>query len=448
MRRIGLILATAACCAWAASSGSDLRLLDAVKRRDVKAFESLLKQVPDINATAPDGATALSWAIFLDLSDMAVKLLAAGANVNTATEYGETPLTLALANGNADLTGQLLKAGADPKVTRWNGETPLMIAAGAGNIDEVRMLLDRGVDVNGTDPKKKQSALMWAASEGHTGVVDLLIQKGADVNAAGAGGFTPLVFASLKNDGVSVRLMLKAGANPNYTLPDQTKVLTAATQNKCTAAALELLDGGADPNIADKTGNTPLHVAAQNGALDLVQKLLAKKANLNVKNAQARATGFRAAAGEQTPLMLAARNNRVAIMRALIEAGADTKLKGQDGGSLLLVAAASGRVQAVKYSYEFDKDVKAVDATNRTAMHLSVTPGNGAAMGEMTELVDYLASIGVPMDEKDQRGRTPIQTGDVIPYDKPIQRMAEIIISRGGTPIAFPKEYIKPAAAK
>ena len=62
----------------------------------------------------------------------------------------------------------------------------------------------------------------------------------------------------------------------------------------------------------------------------------------------------------------------------------------------------------------------------------------------MTELVQFLADIGVPLDEIDARGRTPIQTGDGIPLDKPIQRMADIIVSRGQTPRYFPKEYVKP----
>ena len=137
---------------------TDLRLMDAVKSRDVKAFDLLMAKHADINAIAPDGATALSWAAFLNLSSMAEKLIAAGAKVNTASEYGETPLTLALANGNAPLADRLLKAGADPKVARWNGETALMIAAGAGSVDEVRMLIERGVDVNSAEPKRLQNS--------------------------------------------------------------------------------------------------------------------------------------------------------------------------------------------------------------------------------------------------------------------------------------------------
>ena len=178
---------------------------------------------------------------------------------------------------------------------------------------------------------------------------------------------------------------------------------------------------------------------------------MSKGADLNARTARINTpdTGFfRAPSGEQTPLLLAAKFNQVDVMRVLIEAGADTKLKAQDGTTLFLAAAGSGHVEAAKYAYELDKDVKAVDSLGFTAMHESVSgTGRLATQTELTELVQYLADIGVPLDEVDSRGRTPIQIGDVAPLDQPIQRMADIIIGRGGKPRYFPKEYVKPASA-
>ena len=149
--RSGAAVLLAAVSCWAAT---DYSLIDAIKRRDTKAADALISKHANINAALPDGATALSWAVFLDLEDTALKLIEAGADVNTKGDYGETPLTLALANGNVALATRLLKAGADPKATRWNGETALMIAAGAGSVEEVKLLLDAGLDVNAAESEK------------------------------------------------------------------------------------------------------------------------------------------------------------------------------------------------------------------------------------------------------------------------------------------------------
>src|SRR5215471_100084 len=101
----------------------DLRLIDAVKRRDHRAVTALVADKSAVDAVQPDGATPLSWAAYLDDRQSAEALLAAGAKVNTADEYGETPLTLACSTGNAVLVKKLAEAGADVTAARWDGTT-------------------------------------------------------------------------------------------------------------------------------------------------------------------------------------------------------------------------------------------------------------------------------------------------------------------------------------
>lgn len=73
-----------------------------------------------------------------------------------------------------------------------------------------------------------------------------------------------------------------------------------------------LLQKGADPNLRDGKGNTPMVLAAIAGREDLVRLLLTYKANPNLGNA----------AG-QTPLILAVGNRDLALSRLLIANGAD-----------------------------------------------------------------------------------------------------------------------------
>jgi ankyrin repeat protein len=448
MRRVLLLVGV--CCVWTwaplfplHAQQRDLRLLDAVKRRDTKAFTALLRAKADVNAAQPDGATALAWAVHLGERRMAEALLDSGARADTADEYGETPVTLAAANGDAALVQRLVAAGGNARSARWNGETAVMIAAGAGSLDVVRQLVLHGADVNAAEPRGGQTALMWAAAEGHSDVVAGLIGMGANVNAASRTGFTPLVFAAITPDEASIKTLLAAGANPNITLLSGATPIIVAMQYRHTAAALALLEGGADLSVRDRGGNTTLHLAAQVGDMNLVRALLAKGADANARTpkstvlagARGGGGGFGRGgiAGEQTPLMLAARADHEEIMRTLVAAGADPGLKAQDGTTVLMSAAAGGRLKTFTYAYEIDPHVDVVTTTGNTPMHVAVGL-NGRTQPEVCEVIRFLADHGAKLDELNGAGRTPMAIADGLPVDLAVDLLTKLMTERGDKP--------------
>jgi ankyrin repeat protein len=436
------------CCLWTwaplplHAQQRDLRLLEAVKRRDDKAFAALLRAKADVNAVQPDGATALAWAVHLGERRMAEALLDSGANANTADEYGETPVTLAAANGDARLVQRLVAAGGNTRVARWNGETAVMIAAGAGSLDAVRLLVQNGADVNAAEPRGGQTALMWAAAEGHSDVVAGLVEIGANIAAASRTGFTPLVFAAVKDDVASIKTLLGAGANPNVALLSGAKPIIVAMQYRHTAAALALLEGGADINVRDRAGNTTLHLAAQAGDMNLVRALIAKRADPNARTPKSSAPagarggggfGRGGMAGEQTPLMMAARGDHEDVMRALVAAGADPGLRAQDGSSVLMAAAAGARLKTFTYAYEIDPSVDVVTTTGNTPMHVAVST-NGRTQPEVCEVIQFLADHRAALDELNGAGRTPIAIADGQPVDLAVDLLTKLITERGLKP--------------
>lgn len=438
--------------ALSALAATDLRLLDAVKRRDHQAVIALLSAKVPVDAAQPDGATALAWAAYLDETQIAEKLLGAGAKPNTADEYGETPLTLACANGNATLVRTLLAAGADANTARWDGETALMIAAGAGSVDAVNLLVARGANLNAAESRKGQTALMWAAAERHPEVVKTLIAHGADVRAVSKGGFTPLLFAAVKNESPSTESLLAAGADPNYALPDGSTALIVAASYRSVAVANLLADRGANPNLSDREGDSPLHIASWFGDLALVEKLLAKGANVNARTAAkpvpaggpggvGASAMYRLVAGEQTPLMLAAKEDHVDVMRALVAAGADAKLKAQDGTNVLSAAAGSGHLDAVQYAYVLSPDVKVASTrTGGTLLHVAVVGTLEAATeDQICEVIRFLAAHGAPLDDTDVRGRTPLFYASLPPIDKAVTLLQDLIIKSGAQPKIIPR---------
>jgi ankyrin repeat protein len=403
-----------------------------------------MKGHPDVNKAQPDGATALSWAAYLNNNAAVDALLKADAKANVADEYGETPLTLACANGNGPMVRKFLDAGADALAARWNGETALMIASRAGSAEAVKGLLAHGAKVDATDNSKGQNALMWAAAAGHVEVVDLLIAAGAKPNVLSKGGFSPLIFAAQNGDATTVSSLLKAGADVKYMAPQGGDALMVAVMGSKNDAVKVLLDNSASVAVKDRQGNTPLHIAAELGEVDSVKMLLAKGADPNAKTNPFNAGrgrgggggGFFRIIGEQTPLMLAAKANHEDVMRALVAAGADPKTKAQDGSNLLMAAAGTGHVEIVKYAFELDPDVNTITDDKRTLMHSAVNPAamQTSTQPEICKVVQFLADKGTALDEKDANGRTPISIANVLPIDEAVTLLTKLVVATGKQP--------------
>src|SRR5262245_62262825 len=81
-----------------AAAAADVRLAEAMARRDKATVRALLKQRVDVNAAMPDGATALLWAVHWDDFEAVDLLLKAGADVNAADDHRITPLARASSN--------------------------------------------------------------------------------------------------------------------------------------------------------------------------------------------------------------------------------------------------------------------------------------------------------------------------------------------------------------
>lgn len=427
-----------------ATTGSDLRLIEAVKNQDSGAVRSLLKQHVNVNAAEADGATALAWAAYQgDLATVEI-LIRAGANVNATNSYGVTPLALAAQNGNAAMVQRLLQAGADAKTAQTSGVTALMEASRTGNAEAVKALLAHGAAVNAKDSSRGQTALMWAVAERHTEIAQLLVKAGADVNACSNGGFTPLLFAAQQGDLDSAKILLGAGANANQAAPEEGSALVLATHSGHEDLAIFLLEKGADPNATDTYGITALHYSVMKGLArlagmrpisgaeywyrpnmpNLVKVLLDHGANPNVQIAK-----FPPLPGTRhfkdidmtpvgaTPFLLAATSYDAGIMRLLLAKGADPKLTDKDHNTPLILAAgfAEGITHAVQRPAQDDKDsleavqllVNDLGADVNETDEIGETPLLGAAYVGANDIIQFLVDKGAKVDAANRYQQTP-----------------------------------------
>ena len=400
-----------------AAQPSERNLIDAVKQgTSASTVARLLEEGVDVNASEPDGTTALHWAVQADAHDTAQTLITAGARVHTANRYGVTPLVLAATNGSANLVTALLAAGAEPDAATLGGDTPLMIAARTGRVDVIQRLLAAGAAVEATENWKGQTALMWAAAEGNDEAVLTLIAAGADIEARSAGQLSPLHFGVRQGQAAAVSALVSAGADVNVATNDGTSPLVLSVINAHFELAKLLLDRGADPNSADPRGSV-LHALAwirrpgsgrpplatgTLDSLDLARALLDAGANPNsqlnwreipfevdlgiVRPPPGISVGrnFLSFVGA-TPFYLAAKHADVGLMRLLIEYGADPLTPTRQHITPLMAAAGVGfwdgespgplngtpeqiRLEAVQLAVELGNDIHAATDFGNTQL--------------------------------------------------------------------------------
>lgn len=218
----------------------------------------------------------------------------------------------------------------------------LHAAAEAGDLALVRKLLDKGADVNAKDWRHQNSTpLHLAACYGHTDVARLLLERGAEADAPSDDqhrAYTPLHGAAVKGHAEVAKLLLERGAKPDvgniYNLP-----LYMFAQRGDLALVKLLLDKGAR---VDGIGEqNPLSAAFGRGHVEVVAVLLA-----------------RGASGASRCLPVAARSGHLAMVRLLLDNGADANA-GAEGFSALHWAVLGDHAAVAELLMDRGADVSA-----------------------------------------------------------------------------------------
>ncbi|HEV8416728.1 MAG TPA: ankyrin repeat domain-containing protein [Bryobacteraceae bacterium] len=181
------------------------------------------------------------------------------------------------------------------------------------------------------------------------------VQK-PDVNARSSDGSTALLWLAHWNDVDSADLLLKAGADANIANDFGMTPLSQACINASFEFVRLLLKSGANPNTAIATGETPLMTCAKTGNVDAVRLLVEYGAAVNAKEP----------AQGQTALMWAAAERHPNVVSALVAAHADLKARSKDGFTPIHFAARVGDLESVKLLLAAGVDVNIQTQTGQS----------------------------------------------------------------------------------
>ncbi|KAH8434584.1 ankyrin repeat domain-containing protein [Aspergillus melleus] len=202
-------------------------------------------------------------------------LLEQGANPNKLHK-GYTALHLATTSGSISRMQVLLEYGAQGSVrTQPHGETALHLATFSFDLDKMKLLTST-TDINAQNAGG-DTALHLVITRGHSlEALKSLLGHRASANIRGRLGRTPLVYALYLCQQRVAEVLLEAGADPNIADSQGRAALhyTAASDRFSCGFIRDLIKGGADVNQVDNNLKTPLHEAVKTGKGDVIRALV------------------------------------------------------------------------------------------------------------------------------------------------------------------------------
>lgn len=264
-----------------------MALKEACRLGDLGQVKRHASWLAGLHATSGYDETALHFAAVHQHPTMVTYLLAQGADANARTRGGGTPLCYAVRPGSKAIVGQLLAVGVAVNLEDENGYTVLHRAASKGYKDIVAMLLANGADVHAAGNPDGYTPLHCAVLRGHADVAETLLARGANANGRDRHGYTPLHHAAAEGHASMVEVLLQGGASADIQTKGGWPSLQMAIFRGREKAVAMLADSGLDLN-APSGEIVPLHYAASEGRETIVEILIAKGADVDLRDRHGR----------------------------------------------------------------------------------------------------------------------------------------------------------------
>ncbi len=341
---------------WSSFGDNESLLLLASRhgRRDLLQFfySDAAKHYTNGKTRNAEGMILLHWAASYGRLEEVQRLTADSNSLNIACNDGKTPLHLACEYGHWAVVDFLLRSKAT-HLPDSKGMTPLHYAARYGHHKILARLASEDIDFNVCN-LAQETALHLAASHGYVESVKVLLSKNIDVNKEQAGQ-TALELAAAANHHVVVKLLI---SHP-HTKPVKEQTLMTAARRNYHLVFRQLLERPVDQRLLDNM----LVDAAIYGRFEVARVVLEKAASANVAVDLGRC------------LDVAIDKKWLAIVKLLLDKGADVHRMREDGSTPLHTACLSGDIEITREVIQKTTTPDVLDGLGHTALYLAASSG-------------------------------------------------------------------------
>jgi serine/threonine-protein phosphatase 6 regulatory ankyrin repeat subunit B len=409
-------------------------LTSAVKMGYDEIVEHLLIKGAHVNVPNSEGWTELHTASYNGHLSIVQKLVKHGADVEAVTEMGATALCIASQEGHVDVAEFLLQSGADVNHTQSDGATPIMLASQLGHSQVVDVLMKHQATTTAVLNGNVTSAMCLAVLQRHPQTAELLLVHMIQLTKDDPAASQLLVLASFYGDMNIVKTLLAIGVSPDTVWNHTTPLMAAAY--KCHKDIIQvLLANGADLYASKSWYENPLVVAINRDQLDCVdfilnQLMYSSRDILNmvfqpddftligwtvvqrkpsmVKILCEKGADVNAISNSLTPLLAAVTLNDSAMVKLLLQHGADPELETENRVTPLTQACFQGYKEIVQLLIDHGANVhNAVDKSkwSKGAEYL-IMPFHMAELGRQIETAKILLENGADVNAITQSSHT------------------------------------------
>jgi ankyrin repeat protein len=327
-------------------------------------------------------------------------------------------------------------------------EKPILLAAATGKVEDLQQELKAGKHVDTRDSEFRRTCLHWAVLGKHDGVVQLLLTHGADRNAVEPSqGRTPLLDAVAAANVTIMKRLIDAGADVDMRdMRGDTPLILATRQDDAETCRI-LLEADADPNSRDWCrGQTALSLASEKGHEDMVCLLLSHDATISLADDKG-----------TTPLIHALQNDHAEIARML--AAKEARDDSGNAESILSTAVSQLELNVDDPYFGLDDEAQLLQASKDQSpaivrevlernVHMNVdirdeegrTPLSHAAREENIGIATMLLDRGADVNSVDDIQWTPL----MVAAEVGLEAVGSLLLQRGANPNTCGEDGVTP----